>query len=413
MLDNFGNVCYGCIYKITNLINRKCYIGQTTQEYSMYIQKHFKNALNGHSKSKHFYNALRKYGKKNFKWKILGFCYSLEELDLAEIESIWLFRSYGSDGENYDIIYGYNHTIGGRGLIDLIHSEEWKTNHSNMMVGENNPMFGTNGFYGKWVEEYGLEIADEMQKELYEKRDEKIRNRSEEEKQNFIQKMLETKENKTNEEKKITSLKMSESQKERQKIYPVINNYYIWLKKFGEEVANQKLEEMNTKRLETNINKTEEEKRITSDKMRKWQKGEKNKWFGTNGFYGKWVEEYGLEIADEMQKELYEKRDEKIRNRSEEEKNITKLKQKETWKNKTKEEKQKTFNKRSKSSSGKNNPRAKKYILINPEGEEIFLHGEFYKFCEIHNLSRHCLKRVAKGELTNWKGWKCINVTNK
>ena len=275
MLDNFGNVCYGCIYKITNLINRKCYIGQTTREYSMYIQKHFKNALNGHSKSKHFYNAIHKYGKKNFKWKILGFCYSLEELDLAEIESIWLFRSYGSDGENYDIIYGYNHTIGGRGLIDLIHSEEWKTNHSNMMVGENNPMFGTNGFYGKWVEEYGLEIADEMQKELY------------------------------------------------------------------------------------------------------------------------------------------EKRDEKIRNRSEEEKNITKLKQKETWKNKTKEEKQKTFNKRSKSSSGKNNPRAKKYILINPEGEEIFLHGEFYKFCEIHNLSRHCLKRVAKGELTNWKGWKCINVTNK
>ena len=114
MKDNNGNEVYGCIYKITNLMNGKCYIGKTV-DYIKRMKEHFRYAINGDQPQKYFYNAIRKYGKHNFKCEILGFCNSEEELNESEIEVIWFFKSYGSDGENYDTVYGYNMTIGGEG----------------------------------------------------------------------------------------------------------------------------------------------------------------------------------------------------------------------------------------------------------------------------------------------------------
>jgi len=112
---------YGVIYKITNLANRKVYIGQTIEtNYIKYIKNHFNRAKKHYrEENKHLYNSIRKYGKENFVWEILGYCYSQEELNLAEIDSIWLFRSFGSDGENWDNIYGYNSTKGGEGVLGL------------------------------------------------------------------------------------------------------------------------------------------------------------------------------------------------------------------------------------------------------------------------------------------------------
>jgi len=119
MLDEKGNVCYGCIYLIENIQNHKKYIGYTTQEYEKYIQEHFINAINfrdiseDSKKGKYFYNAIRKYGIHNFKWRVLGYCYSFEELKQSEIECIYFYRSFGSDGEHEDNTYGYNRAKGG------------------------------------------------------------------------------------------------------------------------------------------------------------------------------------------------------------------------------------------------------------------------------------------------------------
>jgi len=98
---------YGCIYKVTNIENNKCYIGQTASKNPVYyIKNHFKCALKNKDKNKkNFYKAIRKYGEKNFKWEILGYCSSLEELNLAEELCIEFFKS-----NNY--IYGYNMTSG-------------------------------------------------------------------------------------------------------------------------------------------------------------------------------------------------------------------------------------------------------------------------------------------------------------
>lgn len=116
----------GVIYQAINIQNGKSYIGKTVQDFEEYKNNHIKSALEkrdlkNNKKGKYFYKAIRKYSPNNFKWIILGEIENynifnlIENLNEAEKESIWLFRTFGSDGENYDEIYGYNLTKGGDG----------------------------------------------------------------------------------------------------------------------------------------------------------------------------------------------------------------------------------------------------------------------------------------------------------
>lgn len=116
----------GVIYQAINIQNRKSYIGKTSQDFDEYKQNHIYSALKNYDvkhnqKAKYFYNAIRKCGSENFKWVILGeiFSYNLEELNQklneAEKDCIYFFRTFGSNGKDYDQIYGYNKTKGGDG----------------------------------------------------------------------------------------------------------------------------------------------------------------------------------------------------------------------------------------------------------------------------------------------------------
>ena len=51
------------IYKITNIINNKVYIGQTVHSLQRRWTQHIIDAYNCKSKNNHFQNAIRKYGK--------------------------------------------------------------------------------------------------------------------------------------------------------------------------------------------------------------------------------------------------------------------------------------------------------------------------------------------------------------
>jgi group I intron endonuclease len=80
------------IYKITNLINGKIYIGQTIQKNpKMRWYGHLADARSNKRKG-HLQNSLNKYGAENFHWEIIDWANSLEILNLKEKEWLSYFK---------------------------------------------------------------------------------------------------------------------------------------------------------------------------------------------------------------------------------------------------------------------------------------------------------------------------------
>lgn len=137
------------IYKATNIINGKVYIGQTTKTLEERKATHKKD-------SKHlntfFYRAIRKYGWDAFKWEIIhDNIASEDELDELEIYYIKKYNSFDNP------LKGYNTQSGGRHF--RVTNEECKK-RSVRMQGSKNPMFGKPG---TWL---GKHFSDEHKKNL-------------------------------------------------------------------------------------------------------------------------------------------------------------------------------------------------------------------------------------------------------
>ena len=102
------------IYKITNNINGKAYIGQSKNIERRWKQ-HIYHAINSNEDCNSLlYKAIHKYGIENFKFEVITEC-SIDELDKLEIFYI----------EQYDTYYnGYNLTLGGSGNHNEINKEK-------------------------------------------------------------------------------------------------------------------------------------------------------------------------------------------------------------------------------------------------------------------------------------------------
>jgi len=111
----------GIIYKATNKINQKVYIGQTysTNKYkgknsdvllNSRKQKHYHRAKENNLKNinNHFSNALNIYKEDDFEWDVLICCFNIEELNIKEIFFIKLYNSFNE---------GYNSNTGGSNYI--------------------------------------------------------------------------------------------------------------------------------------------------------------------------------------------------------------------------------------------------------------------------------------------------------
>lgn len=129
------------VYKHTNKINGKSYIGIT----SLPIKDRWREGK-GYKNNKYFSRAIEKYGWDSFTHEILyeGLCE--ERAKRLEIELISHFESNNPSK-------GYNITSGGDGVQGFSHTEELKTRFSKLMSGKGNPMYGKRGkkspHYGK------------------------------------------------------------------------------------------------------------------------------------------------------------------------------------------------------------------------------------------------------------------------
>lgn len=142
------------IYKITNTINNKCYIGQSADLFKR-IKRHVKTLTNGTNRNEHLQNAYNKYGTGNFTIEIIEEC-TKECLDEREIFWIDYYKSY-------DPQYGYNKTkggTGGNGYLEIANKkrkEEIKIKLSEGKKGEKNPIYNThcytNGIVIKYIKD--------------------------------------------------------------------------------------------------------------------------------------------------------------------------------------------------------------------------------------------------------------------
>lgn len=91
------------IYKITNDINDKIYIGKTEYSIEKRFKEHCKDSKREHYEKRPLYNAMNKYGIEHFHIELI------EETDEPEEREIYWIQYYGS------FKYGYNATMGGDG----------------------------------------------------------------------------------------------------------------------------------------------------------------------------------------------------------------------------------------------------------------------------------------------------------
>jgi group I intron endonuclease len=143
------------IYKVTNTVNGKIYIGQTIRPLDVRKWQHISDRRHNRDFS-YFHQALNKYGKESFEWQILEHCDSKEELDEMEFHYIKQYNTFRPGG--------YNLTTGGDGCVGNIRSDEWRAKQSlakknkklnisdierlarsNRMSGKNNSCFKVNG----------------------------------------------------------------------------------------------------------------------------------------------------------------------------------------------------------------------------------------------------------------------------
>ena len=105
------------IYKVTNLVNNKIYVGKTINTLRYRKTTHQSDAKN----RKHnciFHKAIRKYGEENFVWEIIDEVLFAESL--IELEKYYI-KKFESKMPS-----GYNMTDGGEGTTGRIITNEFR-----------------------------------------------------------------------------------------------------------------------------------------------------------------------------------------------------------------------------------------------------------------------------------------------
>lgn len=106
------------IYKATNKVNGKVYIGQTI-DFKRRKAEHLSSKNGIHAKCV-FHRAIQKYGKENFEWEIIDTCQTLDEALFLESMYISKYNSctFMENSNGYNILYTQD------GKKSLVHNSQ-------------------------------------------------------------------------------------------------------------------------------------------------------------------------------------------------------------------------------------------------------------------------------------------------
>lgn len=145
------------IYKATNIINSKCYIGFDS-DWPSRKHEHKYHALKRNSNNA-FHRAIRVYGWENFTWEILYQSNDYEHtLKVMEPYFIKENKSYINQVDSN----GYNMTFGGEGSLGVRHTEETKHKMSLSHLGKKYNMTNV----GEKHSRYGKSLSEEIKRKI-------------------------------------------------------------------------------------------------------------------------------------------------------------------------------------------------------------------------------------------------------
>ena len=145
------------VYKITNLVNKKVYVGKT-RDIDERWKRHIYISDSGESDKSYSYlhRAINKYKKENFKIELID---SFDDENSAyNLEKVWI-EAYESNNNNF----GYNLNEGGKGGKSP--SKETRDKISISRQGNKHPMFGKKG---ELSPSFGIKRNEETIKKLKE-----------------------------------------------------------------------------------------------------------------------------------------------------------------------------------------------------------------------------------------------------
>ena len=121
------------IYLITNKINGKRYIGQTSKTLGVRFKKHVYDSFQGNRRQA-LHRAIKKYGVESFEIKLIAVCNSFEESNHRESLCIRLYKTMSPNG--YNLMHGGSNSL---------KSEESKKKMSAAQSGEKHWAYGKRG----------------------------------------------------------------------------------------------------------------------------------------------------------------------------------------------------------------------------------------------------------------------------
>lgn len=154
---NYSDTSKGYIYKITNLLTGKMYIGQTNNPYRRWLEHRY-TAFKDLSYSSYLYSSIRKYGLVNFSFDVIDVC-DLSVVNEKEVYWITYLNTLVPNGYNLlkggNVLYGSENPFFGRHHSEDTRRKISERNKGRLVSSEEREMRrqinsgSLNPFYGK------------------------------------------------------------------------------------------------------------------------------------------------------------------------------------------------------------------------------------------------------------------------